>query len=127
MTDQEELIALARQLRQAMVDHDTAVLDEIVLENARMHHHAGYQQPKEEWLEYIRIGKMSYLNILEESIRAEVKGDTGRVLMRNRMEGKFFGMRDVWDLQVIVSCKKVDNEWKIAQVTFRPFNAEYED
>lgn len=126
MLTNDEFIRLSRSLRQGMVDHDIQLLDQLVTDDGVLVHHTGYRQPKEEWLQAMQTGGMNYLNMIEESIRVQNKDGRVRVIMRNRLEGKFFNMRDVWDLHVVVSFVQEEDQWKVKKVTFQPYNPEYD-
>lgn len=126
MTNQEKLIMLGRRVRQAMVDKDIALLEDLIVEDGVLKDRIGYTQSREAWFESMLMGRISYLTMVEESIFAEVSGDSGKIFMRNRVEGQFFTIRDVWDLQIVLTAVKIGDEWKVERLLFRPFNEAYE-
>lgn len=126
MTNQEQLIALGRRLRQAMVEQDTATLEDLLVEDALVRDRIGYNQSKEAWIDSIRLAQITYIHMFEESIAVELSEDTAKVYMRNRVEGQFFTMRDIWDLQIVMNAVKIGDDWKVERLLFRPFNDAYD-
>ncbi|EKS18254.1 hypothetical protein HMPREF9318_01753 [Streptococcus urinalis FB127-CNA-2] len=60
MTDKEELIKIYRQINQAMVDHDTKFLRQLLKPETFLIHMTGYQQDVTEWLSQIESQEMNY-------------------------------------------------------------------
>ena len=126
MNDQETVIALSRQIRQAMVDQDTDTIDRILTDDATLTHQTGYVQSKQEWIDFMKKGRMRYFTATEMGISADVNGDKARVVVKNKVDALIFGTRNIWNLQLVFNFEKLDGEWRVVKTVARPFTLDWE-
>ena len=64
-TDETQILTVARQLTQLMIERNTAAIASIVDENFTLTHITGYVQSKEEWFAEIEKESMKYYSAKE--------------------------------------------------------------
>ena len=71
----------------------------------------GYEQAGSEWLDQILSEDMRYFSSKEESVDIEVSGKQARLLGRNRVDARIYGMRHTWPLKIAFDLEKQDGKW----------------
>ncbi|AXQ78792.1 nuclear transport factor 2 family protein [Streptococcus chenjunshii] len=117
MSDQELLKNLYRQVNQAMVEKDTAVLRKLLQPDTVLVHMSGYAQPVAEWLSQIESEEMVYYSWEEEAIKdLVIDSNKASLIGQSRVKAKVWGSGPhTWPLQIKMFFKKVGDDWKITK------------
>lgn len=86
--------AFHEQLARAMVDGDTATINELLDERASLTHMTGFTQPVPEWLREIETSSMTYYSMT--TVREEAEGDWFAVY--TLCDANIWGHRYTWHL-----------------------------
>ena len=112
-SDEEEVLAVTRQLAQLMIDRDTAAMNKILNEDYTLTHMTGYVQPKAEWFNEVTKESMKYYSAKEVSHSVTVDGNKGTARMQNLVDARIWGSRNTWRLQQIMTLEKRNGKWII--------------
>ena len=104
-----------RAMNHAMLQADTAAIARMTTADFTLTHITGYRQSRAEWLQQIENGQMRYFNMAEESVQANVKGDTARVIGRSRTTAHIWGAQGTWPLQLDYQLVRENGQWKARQ------------
>ena len=103
---------LYHAMNHAMLQADTAAIAGMTTADFTLTHITGYRQSRAEWLQQIENGQMRYFNMAEESVQANVKGDTARVIGRSRTTAHIWGAQGTWPLQLDYQLVRENGQWK---------------
>ena len=106
---------LYHAMNHAMLQADTAAIARMTTADFTLTHITGYRQSRAEWLQQIENGQMRYFNMAEESVQANVKGDTARAVGRSRTTAHIWGAQGTWPLQLDYQLVREKGEWKARQ------------
>lgn len=84
--------------RTAMIDGDTARLDELLDKNFTLTHMSGYVEPKLEWLADIESRTMRYHSI--DDVDVEVDPQSSSLTVRTKAHASVWGGRGVKHMQL---------------------------
>lgn len=113
--DRSEILHNYRAQLRAMVDGDTEVLSELLMENFTLTHMTGYVQSKQEWLSQMRAGQFVYHDAQEKDVTLEVGGDTARLVGRIVTDATVYGSRANWPLQLTMNFIRTGGRWLAAR------------
>lgn len=99
-TEQALRAAWERQ-RLAMLAADTDALDELLSDDFTLTHMTGYVQPKEEWLDHISTGQMTYHSIVDVNVSAQPSAWT--VTARSKTSATIWGLTGTWNLALTIT------------------------
>ncbi len=97
--DTAAILHAGRDRTQAMLERDIARLDQLLADGFTAIHINGYQQPKDEWLEQIASGEMTYHDVAEVSSTVTIHGDTAVLTTRNLVTATIDGSDGTWPLE----------------------------
>lgn len=113
--DEQQVAQVVRQQVQGMINDDQELLRQVIAPKAQFIHITGKVQSRDEWLEQIKRGRMHYYDSKEVLFQASVEGDTALVIMRNELDARIYGFRNVWQLQSRVELQKRNDQWLITR------------
>lgn len=121
--DRAEIIRVLRAYHTAMVDADTAGLDDLVDEEFALVHITGYVQPKDEWFGVLRSGEFDYhrIEVDENTVSVSLDGSAAEVRGRGIFNATINGMRNPWRLQFTVRFARRGGTWIIAHARYTSF------
>jgi hypothetical protein len=121
--DRIEIIRVLRAYHTAMVDADTAGLDDLLDEEFALVHITGYVQPKDEWFGVLRSGEFDYhrIEIDDNTVSVSIDGRTAEVRGRGIFNATINGMRNPWRLQFTVRFARRGDTWIIAHARYTSF------
>ncbi len=97
---------------QAMIDKDTATLNEIHAPEFVLIHMTGMRQSKQDYVRAIADGTLNYFSATHDSIRIDVDGDQATMIGRSRVEAAVFGGgRHTWPLQLALHLVRREGRW----------------
>ena len=97
---------------QAMIDKDTATLNEIHAPEFVLIHMTGMRQSKQDYVRAIADGTLNYFSATHDSIRIDVDGDQATMVGRSRVEAAVFGGgRHTWPLQLTLHLVRREGRW----------------
>lgn len=106
------LIAMYRQMQDAMVAADTRRLRSLLADDFILVHMTGYPQPRDEWLAQIHTGRMRYFSSVEEDARVtHVDAARASLRGRNRVRADIWGVEGLWPLQLDIELSHIDGAW----------------
>ena len=112
MTDEQQLKNLYIEMWKALIEKDIATLDKIHADKFVLVHMTGMNQPKSEYLECVRDGRLNYFSAKAENIFVKVDGDKGKLIGQSRVEAAVFGGRkNTWRLQLDFEVEKHNGNW----------------
>lgn len=112
-----DLREVHRAYLDAMLEGDTATLDDLLAEEFTLTHMTGYVQPKAEWLAQMRQGRFVYHSIEEKDTALDFDGDgTARLTVRTVTDATVYGTRAGWRLRLATDYVRHDDVW-VAQRT----------
>ncbi|ALO92408.1 hypothetical protein SHL15_1234 [Streptomyces hygroscopicus subsp. limoneus] len=101
----------------AMLEGDTATLDDVLAESFTLTHMTEYVQPKAEWLAQMRQGRFLYHSIEEKDTACDVHDDgTVCLTVRTVTDATVYGTRTGWRLHLATDYARHDDVW-VAQRT----------
>lgn len=119
--EEQEIIALYRQMQVLMTAADTVGLAAILSEDFRLIHMTGYDQPGSEWLEHIRSGQMTYFSSEECSVSARVSGNKAALTGCNRVKANIWGAQGAWPLQLDIELVRHGSQWMMTHARASTF------
>lgn len=108
-----QILTLARQLTQLMIDRDTAGLDQILDPHFTLTHITGYVQSKEEWFSEIASERMKYYSYKEVKTSVEIKENRATFTGQNMLDARIWGSRNNWRLQQVMELENRNGKWII--------------
>jgi Domain of unknown function (DUF4440) len=111
--DETQILSVARQLTQLMIERNTAAIAKIVDENFILTHITGYVQPKEEWFAEIERESMKYYSAKEVKHEIKVNGNKAEFMNQNLLDARIWGSRNTWRLQQKMTLEKRSGKWII--------------
>lgn len=110
---EQQVAQVVRQQVQGMIADDQELLKQVIAPDAQFTHVTGKVQSRDEWLEQIKRGRIHYYGSKEVLFQASVEGDKALVIMRNELDARIYGFRNVWQLQSRVELQKRNDQWLI--------------
>ena len=110
---EQQVAQVVRQQVQGMIADDQELLKQVIAPDAQFIHVTGKVQSRDEWLEQIKRGRIHYYGSKEVLFQASVEGDKALVIMRNELDARIYGFRNVWQLQSRVELQKRNDQWLI--------------
>lgn len=115
-TDREAILQAHHAYLNAMLEGDTASLDDLLDDGFTLTHMTGYVQPKAEWLAEMRAGQFIYHAIDEVDTFLEVGGDgTARLTVRTMTDATVYGSRADWRLLLTTDYGPCGDTWSPLQ------------
>lgn len=112
MTDQEQIVALYREMYRHMIAKDTASLGRILADDFVLVHMTGMRQSKQEYLRAIANGTLNYYNEELDAAPVQMDGDKARLRGQSRVNAAVFGGgRHTWRLQLDISLERDGEGW----------------
>ena len=110
--DKQHIELLYRRMYRAMIEKDTATLNEIHASNFVLTHMTGMRQSKQEYIQAIAGGTLNYYSAHHEQAQVSIDGNRATLVVRSRVEAAVFGGgRHTWPLQLTFSLIKRDGHW----------------
>lgn len=116
MAEEQQLIDVYRNLNKAMVNKDVEVINQLLLDTAKLRHITGLVQSKFEWIDQIQNGNMLYIDSEEDRIMlVEIDGVKGKLVGRSQVTADIWGGGvHVWPLQMTLYFIKSSGVWRIS-------------
>lgn len=112
MDDKELIYDLYCRMCQAMINKDTATLNEIHAPEFVLTHMTGMRQNKQVYINAIASGVLNYYSATHDSVDVNVAGNRATMVGRNRVEAAVFGGgRHTWRLQLTFHLEKRGGRW----------------
>ena len=111
--DETDVMSVVRQLADLMIKKDTASMNMILADEYTLTHMTGYVQPKSEWFNEVSKESMKYYSAEEVDHRVLISGNTSSVTVRNLVDARIWGSRNIWRLQQKMDLKKDSGKWII--------------
>ena len=116
MSDKELVRKLYIDLCEASINKDLIKLGEILSDDYVLVHMTGMKQTKEDYLDSVKSGELSYFESKNESIDVNVNGDDATIIGKTKTLASPFGMsKSWWRLRQDLEVKKINNEWKLTK------------
>lgn len=115
MQTKHHLTKIYRTINTAMLNADTNTLDRLLDDNFTLTHITGYVQPKAEWLEDVKSGRMAYLNIQEVKVTANESGNNAIIIGQAHTTANIWGAKGTWQLQLIYTAELHHGKWTVTQ------------
>ncbi len=114
MTDQEQIVALYREMYRYMIAKDTASLGRILADDFVLVHMTGMRQSKQEYLRAIANGTLNYYSEELDAAPVQIDDDKARLRGQSRVNAAVFGGgRHTWKLQLDITLKRDGSGWII--------------
>ncbi len=109
----EEEIVLNRykEMQQAMVDKDEAVLNEIIKDGTTFTHMSGMTQTKEEYIADIISRRLDYKAYTIENPTVTIDGNKAILKARVSLTANAYGANGTWPFNVSAYFEKIDGKW----------------
>ena len=112
MSDKELVRKLYIDLCEASINKDLIKLDKILSDDYVLVHMTGMKQTKEDYLESVKSGELSYFESKHESIDVNVNGDDATIIGKTKTLASPFGTsKSWWNLRQDLKAKKIDGKW----------------
>ena len=112
MSDKELVRKLYIDLCEASINKDLIKLGEILSDDYVLVHMTGMKQTKEDYLESVKSGELSYFESKHESIDVNVNGDDATIIGKTKTLASPFGTsKSWWNLRQDLKAKKIDGKW----------------
>ena len=112
MSDKELVRKLYIDLCEASINKDLIKLDEILSDDYVLVHMTGMKQTKEDYLDSVKSGELSYFESKHESIDVNVNGDDATIIGKTKTLASPFGTsKSWWNLRQKKKKKKIDGKW----------------
>ena len=96
MSDKELVRKLYIDLCEASINKDLIKLGEILSDDYVLVHMTGMKQTKEDYLDSVKSGELSYFESKHESIDVNVNGDDATIIGKTKTLASPFGTRKLW-------------------------------
>ena len=107
----EEVLNRYKNMQKAMVDADTELLDEIILDGTIFKHMSGKVQTKEEYLDDIKSGALDYQAYTIEDEIITINGDDAYIEAKVTLTANAYGSQGSWPFNVNAHMKRIDGIW----------------
>ena len=112
MSDKELARKLYIDLCEASINKDLDKLDEILSDDYVLVHMTGMKQSKEDYIESVKNGELSYFETKHESIEVTINGNEATILGKTKTLASPFGSsKSWWNLRQDLKAKKIDGKW----------------
>lgn len=112
MSDKELVRKLYIDLCEASINKDLIKLGEILSDDYVLVHMTGMKQTKEDYLDSVKSGELSYFESKHESIDVNVNGDYATIIGKTKTLASPFGTsKSWWNLRQDLKAKKIDGKW----------------
>ncbi len=110
----DELIQLYRDYNVAMAADDVERLSQLLAPTFTLTHMTGFKQPRQDWLNEIAAGTMTYFSSTEDHVDVKQTADGATIVGQNRVVASIHGSRQTeWPLQTQMQVTKSNNQWQI--------------
>ena len=114
MSDKELARKLYIDLCEASINKDLDKLDEILSDDYVLVHMTGMKQSKEDYIESVKNGELSYFETKHESIEVTINGNEATILGKTKTLASPFGSsKSWWNLRQDLKAKKINGKWMI--------------
>lgn len=97
-----------------MIAKDTAELNAVFSDDAKLEHMTGLVQPKQDFIKAVEDGTLNYFSVNHEGDEIEIDGDSARMAGRSRVLAAVYGGgRHEWQLLIKSDFRRSDGVWKI--------------
>ena len=112
MSDKELVRKLYIDLCEASINKDLIKLGEILSDDYVLVHMTGMKQTKEDYLDSVKSGELSYFESKHESIDVNVNGDDATIIGKTKTLASPFGTsKSWWSVRQDLKAKKIDGKW----------------
>ncbi len=112
MSDKELIRKRYIDLCEASINKDLIKLGEILSDDYVLVHMTGMKQTKEDYLDSVKSGELSYFESKHESIDVNVNGDDATIIGKTKTLASPFGTSKSWrNLRQDLKAKKIDGKW----------------
>ena len=112
MSDKELVRKLYIDLCEASINKDLIKLGEILSDDYVLVHMTGMKQTKEDYLDSVKSGELSYFESKHESIDVNINGDDATIIGKTKTLASPFGTsKSWWNLRQDLKAKKIDGKW----------------
>ena len=112
MSDKELARKLYIDLCEASINKDLDKLDEILSDDYVLVHMTGMKQSKEDYIESVKNGELSYFETKHESIEVTINGNEATILGKTKTLASPFGTsKSWWNLRQDLKAKKINGKW----------------
>ena len=112
MSDKELARKLYIDLCEASINKDLDKLDEILSDDYVLVHMTGMKQSKEDYIESVKNGELSYFETKHESIIVTINGNEATILGKTKTLASPFGSsKSWWNLRQDLKAKKINGKW----------------
>ena len=116
MDDRQLITELYRRMYRAMVEKDTAVLDEVHDDSFVLIHMTGMRQSKQQYINAIADGTLNYYDAVHDEIDITISGGTAVLTGKSRVTAAVFGGgRHTWRLLLNFRLAKNNGQWKFTE------------
>lgn len=114
MADEQQIVALYREMYRYMISKDTASLGKMLSDDFVLVHMTGMRQSKQEYLRAIANGTLNYYSEELDAAPFQIDGDLARIKGQSRVSAAVFGGgRHTWRLQLDITLLRSGNDWSI--------------
>lgn len=112
MSDKELVRKLYIDLCEASINKDLIKLGEILSDDYVLVHMTGMKQTKEDYLDSVKSGELSYFESKHESIDVNINGDDATIIGKTKTLASPFGTsKSWWSVRQDLKAKKIDGKW----------------
>ena len=112
--DELDLKQLYIDLCDASINKDIKTLENILSDDYVLVHMTGMKQSKEDYIESVKTGELSYFESIHENIKVDINENEAIIIGKTRTPASAFGSsKSWWNLKQDLKAKKVDGKWII--------------
>lgn len=112
MADEQQIVALYREMYRYMILKDTASLGKMLSDDFFLVHMTGMRQSKQDYLRAIANGTLNYYSEELDAAPVHIEGDHARIKGQSRVNAAVFGGgRHTWRLQLDITLNHVGDDW----------------
>ena len=110
--DELEVKQLYIDLCEASINKDLDKLDKVLSDDYILVHMTGMKQSKEDYIESVKNGELSYFETNHESIEVTINGNEATILGKTKTLASPFGSsKSWWNLRQDLKAKKINGKW----------------
>ena len=109
---EEEVLERFMEFQKAMIEKDSAKLNEIMDDNYTLTHMSGKKQSKQEYIDEIMDGTLNYYESIIDNPKITIQEGTKAILKADvTLDAKVYGIKGRWTLNSLQSMEKINGIW----------------
>lgn len=114
--EEEEVLERFIEFQKAMIEKDSAKLNEIIDDNYTLTHMSGKTQTKQEYIDEIMDGTLNYYESIIDNPKITIQDGTKAILKADvTLDAKVYGIKGRWTLDSVQSMEKINGKWYMSK------------